>query len=173
MQVLYHIIWNPKLFEQLGVPKIKFLQKNWALGTVDDGQHAQFKCILSKIEMFISDTDVKIVVNFLNADLKAKISQRKVVSKLNNTIEAAEQPNSTFRYQLRQRFEFENGLSHKVFNNVCLATFIFSHSVSWFQTHLDERKQFLLWYCRSTPARHAASPYQYERHPNAQNKLKH
>ena len=27
-------------------------------------------------------------------------------------------------------------------------------------------------YCRSTPARHTACPYQYERHPIAQNKLK-
>ena len=26
--------------------------------------------------------------------------------------------------------------------------------------------------CRSTPARHAASPYQPERHPDAQEKLK-
>ena len=26
--------------------------------------------------------------------------------------------------------------------------------------------------CRSTPARHAASPFQQERHPNAQGKLK-
>ena len=27
--------------------------------------------------------------------------------------------------------------------------------------------------CRSTPARHAASPYQLKRHPNAQERLKH
>ena len=39
--------------------------------------------------------------------------------------------------------------------------------------HKQRRAQKVEHVCRSTPARHAANPYQPDRHPYAEEKLKH
>ena len=46
----------------------------------------------------------------------------------------------------------------------------FYHSVCLLIT---SKKEMPLCNCRSTPARHAANPYQREGHPDAQEKLEH